>query len=250
MTRPRIAITTYGRSEKVGFSLPADYVDAVRRAGGVPLLLPPGETAFDVWLDIADGIVLAGGGDLDPDRYGGNHHEEIYMVDEERDRSELELARRALELGLPTLAICRGTQVVNVVLGGTLHEHLPDVVGEEVKHRRPPREPTPHPVRILGGSLLASIVGRDEIEGQSWHHQSIKEMPPRLYPVAHAPDGVVEAVEMRDHPWFLGVQWHPELSAARDPAQQRIFDALVAAAARRTPRPPSAATTSEGAEER
>lgn len=235
-TRARIGITTYARAPKIGFSLPAEYVDAVRRAGAIPLLLPPGEPSVDSWLEIVDGIVLAGGGDLDPRLYRGNHHEEIYMVDEERDRSELELAGRILDRRVPTLGICRGTQVLNVVLGGTLHEHLPDVVGEQVLHRVPPREPTPHTIRVSANSLLARTLGRLELEASSWHHQSIKEMAPGLEGVAHAADGVIEAVEMRDHPFMLGVQWHPELTASADPVQQRLFDALIEAASRYRPR--------------
>lgn len=236
MRRPRIGITTYGRAPKTGFSLPAEYVDAVRRAGAVPLLLPPGESSVDLWLDIVDGIVLAGGGDLDPQHYGGNHHQQIYMVDAERDRSELQLARSVLDRGVPTLGVCRGTQVLNVALGGTLHEHLPDVVGEEVLHRLPPREPTPHSIRVVPGTLLAGVVGRLELEAASWHHQSIKDLAPPLVPVAHAPDGVIEAVETKEHPWLLGVQWHPELTAASDPIQQGVFDAFVKAVGRLRPK--------------
>ena len=136
---PFIGVTTYGRGPHNRFTLPAEYVDAVRRAGGIPLLLPPGEARLDAVLLLLKAVVLTGGGDLDPDLYGGKHHETIYMVEPERDRSEIELARRVFDLGVPTLAICRGSQLLNVCEGGSLIEHLPDVVGEEVSHRAPPR---------------------------------------------------------------------------------------------------------------
>jgi putative glutamine amidotransferase len=228
--RTLIGITTYGRDEGNRFSLPAEYVDSVRRAGAVAVLLPPGEASIHHWLDIVDGIVLAGGGDVDPTRYGGPSHETIYMVDGERDRSELELTGRILDQEIPTLAICRGAQIVNVALGGSLYVHLPDAFGEQVRHRLPPREPTTHGVAVEAGSRLARILGATEFDSASWHHQAAREVAPSLVVVGHAPDGVVEAFESREHPWLFGVQWHPELTAAEDPIQQRLFDALVAAA--------------------
>jgi putative glutamine amidotransferase len=231
--RPVIGITTYGRDERRQFVLPSEYVDAVRRAGGLPILLPPGEESIDDWLALCDGIVLAGGGDLAPGHYAGMTHDTVYMVDDERDAVELQLARRVLESGHPTLGICRGTQVLNVALGGSLHVHLPDVVGESVLHRLPPREPTSHPIELVAGSRLAALLGRDEFAAASWHHQAIDRVAAGLTVAARAPDGTIEAVELRDHPWLIAVQWHPELTAADDPLQQKLFDALVAAS--RTP---------------
>ena len=149
------------------------------------------------------------------------------MVDAERDSSELELARAVFEAELPTLAICRGTQVINIALGGTLFPHLPDVVGEKVKHRLPPREPTEHAVSVKADSRLARIMGETEVVTASWHHQAIRDVAPRLEVTAHAPDGTIEAVEMPGHRWLIAVQWHPELTAARDVHQQRLFDQLV-----------------------
>ena len=231
MRQPIIGITTYGRDETNRFTLPAEYVDSIRRAGGTPVLLPPGESDCDRWLGLMDGLVLAGGGDIDPAAYGGRRHETVYMVDSERDASELALARKVLDNGVPTLGICRGVQIVNVALGGTLHEHLPDAVGDTVAHRSPSRDPTPHRVDLTEGSGLAAILGTLSFSAASWHHQAIRDVAPSLEVVAHAPDGVVEAFEMASHRWFYGVQWHPELTAADDPVQQRLFDALVEAAA-------------------
>ena len=225
-----IGITTYGRNEDGHFFLPSEYVDSVRRSGACPILLAPGEESLDGWLELADGVLFPGGGDIDPARYGGSEHEMIYMVDSERDTTELALLNRILESGLPTLGICRGTQLLNVALGGTLFDHLPDHVGEEVAHRLPPREPTPHAIRVEKGSGLAAILGKTEFDAESWHHQAIREVAPGLTAVAQAPDGTVEAVEKKDHPWLYAVQWHPELTAEKDPVQQRLFNALTEAA--------------------
>ncbi|MFO0944562.1 MAG: gamma-glutamyl-gamma-aminobutyrate hydrolase family protein [Planctomycetota bacterium] len=230
MTAPLIGITTYGRDESGKFALPAAYVDAVRRAGGIPVLVPPGEPNLDALLARLDGWILAGGGDLDPEHYGGEAHPTIYMVDPERDGSELALAKRLTEGTQPTLAICRGSQVVNVVLGGTLHEHLPDVVGEEVLHRLPPRQPTKHAIAAEPGFRLSAILGEKNFESASWHHQAVDKLGSGLDVVARAPDGTIEAFELRHHPWLFAVQWHPELTAAEDPVQQRLFDGLVRAA--------------------
>jgi putative glutamine amidotransferase len=231
MTRaPVVGITTYGCDAKGRYTLPAEYVAAVERAGAVPLLIPPVPRHAAAYLELVDGVVLAGGGDLDPAHYGGEPHETLYGVDAQRDRLELELARRILDRRQPTLAICRGLQVVNVVLGGTLVEHLPAVVGEQVLHRAPPREPTPHAVRVAADSRLAATLGATELAPMSWHHQAVRSVAPGLRAVAHAPDGTVEALESDAMPWLTAVQWHPELTADREPAQQRLFDALVAAA--------------------
>ena len=230
---PFIGITTYGRGPHNRYILPAEYVDAVRRAGGIPLLLPPGDERLDAVLPLLKAVVFSGGGDLDPDLYGGSRHETIYMVEPERDRSEIDLARRVFDLEVPTLAICRGSQILNVAKGGTLIEHLPDEVGETVNHRVPPREPTPHPIRVEPASRLAGLLGATDFSCMSWHHQAIRRVAPGFEVVAHAPDGTIEGLEAPSHPWLVAVQWHPELTAAEDPIQQRLFDALVEAAGTR-----------------
>ena len=229
---PLIGVTTYHRNGDHKFDLPAEYVDAVRRAGGIPVLVPPGESRQDQVLERLDAVVLTGGGDISPDAYGGSDHPKLYMVDAERDSSELALARHAVDSGLPTLGICRGAQVLNVALGGTLVEHLPDVVGDEIAHRSPPRDPIHHTVSVEPGSRLADAVGELDFECASWHHQSLREVAPGLMVVAWASDGTIEAVELPSHPWLVAVQWHPELTAAADPIQQRLFEALSGAARR------------------
>ena len=226
---PIIGITTYPRDDRGRYSLPAEYVSAVERAGGVPMLIPPVPEHALRYLDLVDGVVLAGGGDIAPQHYRGNAHELNYGVDARRDELELTLARELLRRRQPTLAICRGMQVVNVALGGTLIEHLPAVVGEQVPHRKPPRDPTPHAIRIEPDSRLAELLGATELQPMSWHHQAIRDVAPGLNVVARAPDQTIEGVELPEQPWLIAVQWHPELTAHEDAAQQRLFDALVAA---------------------
>ena len=227
---PLIGLTTYGRGADNRYTLPADYIDAVRRAGGVPLLIAPGESRVEAILDVIDALVLSGGGDIDPSRYDGKRHETNYSIDQERDTLELELARRVIDSSIPTLGICRGAQILNVVQGGKLIEHIPDEVGVKVLHRAPPREPVTHGVKLKPGSRLAKILGRDQFDATSWHHQALRGAAAGFDAVAHAPDGTIEAIEMPSHPWMIAVQWHPELSAASDPLQQKLFDALVEAA--------------------
>src|SRR5687767_6565160 len=215
MSAPLIAITTYPADESAPgrVNLPIEYVDAVRRAGGRAVLVPPGEPDPSGLLDTVDGLVLTGGGDIDPSRWGGASHPTVYMTDTRRDDLELELARLVVEREVPTFAICRGVQVLNVALGGSLHLHVPDVFGESVTHRLPPREPVPHAISLDADSKLARIIGAIEIEPMSWHHQAIDRLGEGLRVAAVAPDGVVEALEHESHPSLIAVQWHPELTA-------------------------------------
>ncbi len=251
--RPRIGITTYGRHGdgrlEGRFHLPAKYVDAVRRAGGFPVLLPPGEDDVRDVLALVDALVFTGGPDVEPKRYGGSNHPQIYGVDPERDAQEIELVRAAVKFDVPALGICRGCQVLNVALGGTLIEHLPDVVGESVLHRGPdspvpaataspasvPSVYVPHLVHVDPSSRLARILGTDHPTPSSSHHQAIRRPAQGLAIVARAPDGTIEAVEMRSHPFLVAVQWHPEHTAEIEREQQRLFDALVEVVRERVP---------------
>jgi putative glutamine amidotransferase len=230
---PVIGLPTYPPNQSGRFHLPAAYVTAVRRAGGLPLLIPPGEPRLADVFEHLDGVLLTGGGDVDPELYGGEAHERIAEVDRGRDDSEIALVRATLETGKPTLAICRGTQLLNVALGGSLIEHLPDVVGDAIVHRPATKgELVFHPISIREGTRLASILGVLATEPSSDHHQAIRQVAAGLEVSARAPDGTIEGVELPEHPFLVGVQWHPEDTAADDPHQQRLFDALVAAARR------------------
>ena len=229
MKIPLLGITTYGPDGKPpSYTLPTAYVEAVVQAGGQAVLLPDSGLAIDEVLGMIDGLILSGGGDLDPSLYQGGSHDAIYNVSPSRDRFELALAAAALALpDLPILGICRGMQVLNLSLGGDLHLHLPDVRGEEVVHRLPPREPTTHSVRLDGGTLLEGIYGVAEFQVCSWHHQGVRRLGDGLRAIAHADDGVIEAVVHEQRPFALGVQWHPEMQVAEDPLQRRLFGALI-----------------------
>jgi putative glutamine amidotransferase len=178
-------------------------------AGGVPVLLPVacGAVAAAVTGRI-DALLLTGGGDVDPARYGATASPATGGVNPERDDAELGLLAAALARGLPVLGVCRGCQVVNVAFGGTLHQHLPEITA--AGHRQPnPRDRPVHPVAVRAGSLLAEVVGTDELWVNSIHHQAVDRLAPSLQAVASSPDGIVEAVEDRDRS-LLAVQWHPE----------------------------------------
>jgi putative glutamine amidotransferase len=226
--RPVIGVVTYGRaSDPARYGLPVPYVSAVTRAGGRVVMLPPGDEPADTVLDGVDGLMLAGGGDVDPARYGGPPHPELYGVDPTRDALELALAGEALERRVPTLAICRGLQVVNVALGGDLVPHLPDRAGRGVAHRAGIGLTAEHGVRLAAGSRLAAICGATTLRVASSHHQAPGRLGRGLAAVAWADDDTVEALEAAAHPELVAVLWHPEETAGRDPAQHRLFEWLV-----------------------
>ena len=222
-----IGITTYARDEEGRYSIPGLYLDAVRAAGGIPILLAPGEPQVESLLSQVDGLLLAGGGDVNPDRYGSSGHPEVYAVDEDRDVLEFKLVSWALEQQLPLLGICRGLQVINVALGGTLIEHLPDHIEDKTAHCLVPRAPTEHVIELAADSRLAGIYQETTFSAASWHHQAIGDVAAGLTIVGRAPDGTIEALEMANHPELIAVQWHPELTAATDPIQQRIFSNFI-----------------------
>lgn len=231
MRRPLIGITTYHRdgAERPAYSVPATYVDAVRRCGGQPVLLPPGEADAASLLDGVQGVVLCGGGDIDPALFGGpTGHEAQYSTCGERDAFELAVIENCLARGLATLAICRGLQVLNVARGGDLHVHLPDVVGDAVPHRVSRDRHVHHPVRLAGDSRLAALLGAEPMSVASWHHQAIDRLGAGLRAVAWAEDGTIEAVEVLECPDLWAIQWHPELQIDEpDGRQRRLFEALV-----------------------
>jgi putative glutamine amidotransferase len=213
------------------------YVRAVQQAGGVPVLLPPSldDRALEALWSRLDGLLLTGGGDVDPARFGEPRHPTVTEVSEARDRLEIALTERALDERRPLLAICRGIQVLNVALGGSLYQDIPSELGTSIAHAQTePRDRPTHPVKVMGeGTRLGATLGALEVEVNSMHHQAIKRLGRGLREVAWAPDGVIEGVELStDDPFVLGVQWHPEELVARDPAAANLFLALVTAAAR------------------
>ncbi|WP_027947268.1 gamma-glutamyl-gamma-aminobutyrate hydrolase family protein [Amycolatopsis taiwanensis] len=222
-----VGISTYVETARWGVwdtgaaLLPRSYVDCVVAAGGVPVLLPSvGEDTSA--LSGVDALVLAGGADVEPARYADAAHEET-VSRPERDGFEFALLDAALAGGLPVLGVCRGMQVLNVALGGTLTQHLPDDL--RAVHQPAPATYGPNRVTVAEGSRMAGILGG---EAKTWcyHHQAVDRLGAGLIPVAWAPDDVVEAVELPGEPFVLGVQWHPE----QDPGDVRLFAALVAAA--------------------
>ncbi|MBD1911687.1 gamma-glutamyl-gamma-aminobutyrate hydrolase family protein [Leptolyngbya sp. FACHB-16] len=233
MAAPLIGITTPGQDATGNIQLNIAYINAVRRAGGIPVLLTPGEEKSDRLLAHLDGVLFTGGGDLHPQHYNGTSHPTLARIDLERDQFELDLARRALQSERAILGICRGLQVLSVASGVALVPHVPERFGSEVSHLVLQAEtpiPTRHGVSLVAGSQMAALVGSLSIEIVSWHHQAITTIPPGWRVAAYAPDGLIEAIEHGSHPWAIAVQWHPELSAEKDPHQQRIFRAFVRAA--------------------
>jgi putative glutamine amidotransferase len=204
--------------------LPHSYVSAVTRAGGHPVLLPPAPWDPRAVLEVVDALVLTGGPDVGPGTYGAEPHDRTDPPRPERDSWEVALCHGALQQGLPLLAICRGLQVLNVALGGTLHQHLPDVLGHE-GHRPVPGRTGPNQVALKPGSRAASILGA-RTEGRCHHHQAVDRLGQGMEAVGFADDGTVEAVEIAGRDFALGVQWHPE----DDQADDRLFVALVEAA--------------------
>jgi putative glutamine amidotransferase len=199
-------------------------VDAVREAGGVPVLLPPSSPPEEI-VDTVDAILLPGGGDIAPVHYGGTAHAENYDVCDERDAFELGLVHAAVARELPLLCICRGLQVLNVALGGDLIAHLPDHVGEEVPHRNPGLKAVPHDVRLDTGTRVLEVHGVAHMAVQSIHHQAVGRLGDDLRATAWSPDGVVEALESDRHGSVLAVQWHPELDLPGTPPR-RVFASL------------------------
>jgi putative glutamine amidotransferase len=207
------------------------YVAALVRAGAAPLLLPqladsPPLRAIYARLD---GLLLPGGGDVDPVHYGESIHEKCGSIDTERDGMELALTRWAIEDGKPLFAICRGIQVLNVALGGSLYQDIQAQVPGALEHTRAPGAPPSHlahAVAVIEDTQLAEILGADPLQVNSRHHQAIKNLAPGLAVAAEATDGIIEAVEVTGQPYAIGVQWHPEDLAGNDAQAQRLFDAF------------------------
>ena len=214
-----------------------NYTAALAAAGGLPVAIPldlPEATLSALFSRLA-GLCLAGGDDVDPACYGEARHPALGAVDGARDRTEIWLSRRALAEQLPVLAICRGIQVLNVAAGGTLYQDLSAQRSDSLPHGYRPSSANPwdrptHRIRLAPDSSLARLLATDELHTNSFHHQAVKQVAEGFTPVAWADDGVIEAIEATGQPFIIGVQWHPEAMAKRDPAAQQLFKAFVAAA--------------------
>jgi len=236
---PIIGCTTYRKSVPQArpidvFGLMPSYTEAIIAAGGIPVLIPMGlsESDLEILASRLDGVVLPGGGDVDPVSYNGRSNGTVNGVDRERDRVELYMARAAVSSSKPILAICRGLQVLNVALGGTLWEDIGSQVPGAITHDMPeslPRNHLSHTVSIVANSQLARHFKEQEGWVNSIHHQSIRDIAPELQVTASAPDGIIEGVEIEGHPFALGVQWHPESLIHDDLAMLKIFQGLVQA---------------------
>ena len=237
MKKPLIGITAFTSREEG--KLPAcavtqEYVDAVLLAGGIPFIIPvnDSELSMDSLFEKIDGLLLTGGPDLNPVLYGDKMHPAVKGIDQNRDDLDIRMAEYAINYKVPFLGICRGFQVVNVALNGTLYSHIADQLPGALAHRLYPGYPEDllsHSVRVEEGSLLAEILGSQEIEVNSLHHQGVKDLSAQLKAVAWAPDGLIEAFEKPDHPFGLCVQWHPEI-LVKIPHFLQIFKSFVKAA--------------------
>ena len=211
---------------------PRTYALAVQRAGGLALILPPDDAVAenpDELLDMLDGLILAGGSDIDPASYGAKPHPETRNTWPERDRFELALGTRALERDMPVLGICRGMEMINVIQGGTLNQHL-----DLELHRHTPGVFADHRVQLEAGSLAARVVGGETAEVKSAHHQGVEQLGEGVVVTGHADDGVVEALELPDKTFAVGVLWHPE-----EDERSRVIGSLVAEARDRQSAPAS-----------
>lgn len=235
---PIIGLTTYGASEAYSktrhydshYALPVDYIHAVRRAGGIPLLIPPGDEQWQDILSVVDAVIVTGGTDVNPTQYNGDvKNPKVLPSDNARDQSEINLVHHLAESkDKPVLCICRGMQVLNVALGGTMHAHIPEI-REHDMHRSTDGFWAMHDCKVEPESQLARIMQADVVNTFSGHHQAVDKIADSLQVIATAADGIIEALTLPDHPFMLGVQWHPEKSAHDDVTQQRLFNAVVQA---------------------
>jgi putative glutamine amidotransferase len=230
--RPLVGITTYVTPARWSYwdleaaLIPQDYVNAIDRSGGRPLLVPPTRDGVEETIKALDGIIFTGGSDLDPGLYGESAHPETFGIHRLRDEAELALLRAALASDLPLLGICRGIQVLNVGLGGDLHQHVPELVGHDGHKNDPPGQFLEHEVHLRAGTRLAAVLG-EHTTVVSHHHQGIRRIGEGLVEAGRAGDGIVEAVEAPGRRFVVGVLWHPE--AGKDLS---LFEELVAEAQR------------------
>ena len=214
-------------------TLMQSYINAIMQADGVPVLIPSMIHAdgWDALYSRLDGILFSGGGDIAVEQFSGEPHPRVDDVDPERDSVEIKMLNAAAEDGKPFLGICRGFQVMNVALGGTLLTHIPDQLPNALDHSYPGnvRAVIVHEVKLEEGTRIAGVMGEPILKVNSLHHQGLKDVAPALKVTGHAPDGLVEAVELHDHPFGMAVQWHPEWLTDQE-ATRNLFRKFVEAA--------------------
>jgi putative glutamine amidotransferase len=237
MSHPIIGLTLDseppgGYSKLPWYALRENYCAAVVRAGGLPVLLPHEPEQTQAYLDLIDGLVVTGGAfDVDPTLFGAGDRHSTVTTKDRRTAFELSITRLAVEADKPVLGICGGQQLLNVALGGTLIQHIPDEVPDALAHEQPnPRTEPGHMVRLAAGTLLRRIAGTEEVAVNSAHHQAVKAPAPGMVVDATAPDGVIEGIEDPRRRFCIGVQWHPEYALSE--ADKRLFVAFVEAASR------------------
>jgi putative glutamine amidotransferase len=229
--RPRLGLTCDAEEVAGRHSLARTYAGAVLAAGGLPLLLPPGEGTAGAYLEELDGLVLTGGAfDVPPELYGEARRRACGPVRPERTAFELALLRGALAAGVPVLGVCGGMQLLAVASGGTLWQDLPSEAGLGGHEQPPPKDVPSHEVEVVAGTRLAALVGTGRLRVNSTHHQGVRTPGDGVVVSARAPDGLVEAVELPGPAFALGVQWHPEAALAHEPRHAAIYRGLVAAA--------------------
>lgn len=211
------------------YALRENYCTAVAEAGGLPVLLPHEPAQAGAYLGLIAGLIVTGGAfDVDPALFGATNRHATVVTKDRRTEFELAMTKGALAADKPVLGICGGQQLLNVALGGTLIQHIPDEVPQALAHEQPnPRTEAGHKVAIAPGTLLHRITGSDEMAVNSAHHQAVKDAAPGLVVDARAPDGVIEGIEDPRHHFCIGVQWHPEYGI--DPGDKRLFAAFIAA---------------------
>ncbi|HEX9400627.1 MAG TPA: gamma-glutamyl-gamma-aminobutyrate hydrolase family protein [Anaeromyxobacter sp.] len=231
MTRPRIGLTLDADEARARYELGKGYVDAVLAAGGLPILLPHAPQATAAYLALLDGLVVTGGAfDVPPELYGEPRRKECGPMKPERTAFERDLLEAALAARLPVLGICGGMQLLNVVRGGTLYQDLAADAGLAGHEQPPPKDLPSHAAAVAPGTQLAALVGAGPLPVNSTHHQAVKGVGAGVLVAARAPDGVVEAIELPDLPFALGVQWHPEAVARHDVRHAALYRGLVQAA--------------------